>query len=107
MHSNVAFAEFQSFKETSATDDDMSIPIVGNDGQKEQPLQQCIMNLPHAGSVSSIVSRLPFATVAVCRRDTVGIVRLASLLDGVIPDATTLRFSQAGFWKRVLLIKVP
>jgi hypothetical protein len=106
MQNNASSVEFQAFKTSIAVDSDNSLQRRGSKGQAEHLLQQCVSNLPHAGSVGSIVSRLPFSTVAVCHQDTVGIVRLVGLIDSVIPDATKQRISKAGFCKRILLIKV-
>lgn len=106
MQNNASSVEFQAFKKSTSADSNNSLQRRGSKGQSEHLLQQCVSNLPHAGSVGSIVSRLPFSTVAVCHQDTVGIVRLVGLFDSVIPDATKQRISKAGFCKRILLISV-
>ena len=106
MHNSAAFVEFDAFKGTSAADA-LSAPLVGGKGQKEVPLEQCIKNFPHAGSDKSVASKLPFPTVAVCRTDTVGIVRLVGVFDNIVPDVAILRFYKSGFWYRVFTIQVP
>jgi hypothetical protein len=106
MQNNSSSVEFQAFKKSIAGNSDNSLQRRGSKGQAENLLQQCVSNLPHAGSVGSIVSQLPFSTVAVCHQDTVGIVRLVGLIDSVIPDATKQRISKAGLCKRILLIQV-
>ena len=106
MHNSAAFVEFDAFKETSAADA-LSAPLVGGKGQKEVPLEQCIKSFPHAGSDNSVASELPFPTVAVWRTDAVGIVRLAGVVDSVVPDVTILRFRKSGIWSRVFTIQVP
>ena len=84
----------------------LSMNCAGVVGEESAPPQQCIMHLPHAGSVGSIVSKLPFALVKCCSNDTIGLVHMVQSLDEIIPDATKLRFSRAGFWKRVFLASV-
>lgn len=98
MKNGAAFVAFDAFQESSA---------VGGTDQNEVPLEQCIKNFPHAGSDQSVASKLPFPTVAVCRTDTVGIVRLVGVFDTIVPDVTILRFYKSGFWSRVFTIQVP
>jgi hypothetical protein len=78
MHNNAAFVEFDAFKESPAADTLRTL-LVGGKGQKEVALEQCIKSFPHAGSDKSVASELPFPSVAVCRTDAVGIVRLAGV----------------------------
>ncbi len=107
MQSNSIFVEFDAFKKSSAANSLVS--LLGGGGQRQEgvPLEQCIQNFPHAGSDKSVTSKLPFSTVAFCRRtDTVGIVRLVGLFDNIVPDVTILRFYKSGFWHRVLTIQV-
>ena len=96
----------EALKESSgASSVEVTLQFIGGEGQHNRPLQQCIDELPHGGSVGSIVSRLPYFTVDVCRKHTVGVVRLARMLDGAMPDATRLRIMHAGLCQRALLIQ--
>ena len=105
MQNNSVFVEFDAFNESSASNALRSL-LVGGQGQGEGVLEQCIKNLPHAGSDKSVASKLPFPTVC-CKKDTVGIVRLVGLFDTIVPDTTTLRFHKSGICYRVLTIQVP
>ncbi len=101
-----AAVAYQAFNKSSVADCDVAHLLNSDKVQEECPLEMCAMNLPHAGSDGSIVSKLPFPTVAICRSDTVGFVRLVSFFDVVVPDTTRLRFSKAGAVQRGLMITV-
>jgi hypothetical protein len=96
---------FEALKDPSGASVEVTLQLMGDQGQQNRPLQQCIDELPHGGSVGSIVSRLPYSTVDVCSKHTFGVVRLARMLDGAMPDATRLRIMHAGVCKRALLIQ--
>ncbi len=68
--------------------------------------QLCIMHQPHAGSTGSIVTKLPFPIVRVCRADTAGVISLVVLIDSLLPDATKALLRQSGVFKRIFLLKV-
>ncbi len=106
-HSFASVVEFEAFKEPSASNITITRQLVFRKDHNDQNSQQCLMDLPHAGSVGSIVSKLPFSTVTKCHQDTVGAVRFVGFFDSMIPDATRFRISNASFCNRVLLIKVP
>jgi hypothetical protein len=97
--------EFEAFKEPSASNSTRQ--LVFRQDRNDQHPQQCLMDLPHSGSVGSIVSKLPFFTVTKCHQDTVGVVRFVGFFDNIIPDATRFRIFNASLCKRVLLVKVP
>lgn len=97
---------FEALKDSSGASEEVSLQLIGVNGPQNRPLQKCIDELPHGGSVGSIVSRLPYSTVDVCSKHTFGVVRLARMLDGAMPDATRLRIMHAGVCKRALLIQV-
>lgn len=105
MQNNAAFVEFDAFKESSAADTLRTL-LVGGKAQKEVALEHCIKSFPHAGSDKSVASELPFPSVAVWRTDAFGIVRLAGVVDNIVPDLTILRFRKSGFWSRVFTIQV-
>ncbi len=94
-----------SFKESSGARVEISLLSIGGEGQQDRPIQRRIDELPHGGSVGSIVSRLPFSSVDFFRKHTVRVVRLALILDGAMPDATRLRILHAGVCQRALLIQ--
>ena len=107
MHNNAAFVEFDAFRESSASNT-LRSPLADGKGKEEVPLVQCINYFPHAGSNESVASKLPFPTAAVCKKtDTIGIVRLVSVFDNIVPDVTMLRFYKSSLCRRVLTIQVP
>lgn len=108
MQSKTASGDVQSFKESSAifVDINVSSQFLSGNTQEEQPLQLCMPDLPHAGPAGSDTTRLPFHAVAGCHQDSVGFLRLVSLFENVVPDATRLLLSEVGLCKRALLIKV-
>ena len=101
---NVAY---EAFDKSSAANVDVAHLLVSNKIHEEIPLEMCLLHLPHAGSDGSIASRLPFSTVAICQKDSVGVVRLVSFFDIFVPDTTRLRFSKASLSQRVLMLTVP
>jgi hypothetical protein len=107
MENSAKSVEFEAFKESSAANALSTHSLIATE---HHPLEQCIMDFPHAGSDGSVVmsaSTLPFPTVAVCSSDTVGALRLVRFFDNIVPDVTRLRFNKAGFCHRLLTIQVP
>jgi hypothetical protein len=106
MQEKAPAAHFEALKDSSGASVEVNLHFIGDNGQLNRRLHQCIDELPHGGSVGSIFSRLPYSTVDVCRKHTVGVVRLARMLDGAMPDATRLRIMHASVCQRALLIQV-
>ncbi len=100
---NVAYEAFDQF---SAANVDVSHLLVSSKIHEEVPIETCLVHLPHAGSDGSIASRLPYSTVAICQKDSVGVVRLVTFFDIFVPDTTRLRFSKASILQRVLTLTV-
>jgi hypothetical protein len=101
----VAYEAF-SLDKCPASNVDVAPLLVNRKIHEELPLEMCVTHLPHAGSDDSIASRLPFSTVGICRKDTVGAVRLVGFFDIFVPDWTRLRFAKAGVLQRVLMLTV-
>jgi hypothetical protein len=107
MQSSASKVEFEAFNDASISNADVTRQMVFGKDQHDHHLQKRLMELPHAGSVGSIVSKLPFSTVVKHHQDTVGVVRFVCFIDNIIPDATKVRIYNASVCKRILLIKVP
>jgi hypothetical protein len=104
MSSEASFVTFSAGKAASRDADNSSkTPLSASLLQRDDA---CIMLQPHAGSTGSIVTKLPYPIVSVCRADTAGIVSLVVLMDNFLPDATKARIAQAGVCRRIFLLKV-
>jgi hypothetical protein len=104
MSSEVSFVTFSAGKAAPRDADYGSeTPLSASLLQRDDA---CIMHQPHAGSTGSIVTKLPYPIVSVCRTDTAGIVSLVVLTDNFLPDATKARIAQAGVCRRIFLLKV-
>ena len=104
MQSNLeATVASEAFDKSSAANVDVTHLLVSSKIHEEIPLEMCLLHLPHAGSDGSIASRLPFSTVAIRQKDSVGVVRLVSLFDIFVPDTTRLRFSKAFLYTHLKL----
>jgi hypothetical protein len=101
-----AHVSYEAFDKSSIADADAAHTLLSSQDREKNLLEMCAMHLPHAGSDGSIASKLPFPTVAICRNDTVGVVRLVGFFDILVPDATRLLFSKAGKLKRTLMLTV-
>jgi hypothetical protein len=101
-----AHVSYEAFDKSSITDAQTLLSSQDLRHREKNPLEMCAMHLPHAGSDGSIASKLPFSTVAICRNDTVGVVRLVGFFDILVPHATRLLFSKAGKLQRALMLTV-